>query len=137
MMLTRWGSQFIDRLSYMLEMAKPSTIGFLERLYSREDKMNELAALFGGKGYKVDVTKGFSYKLKDHTKEVADAKADYYSRLKNASEEEKERLKEKYNRRMETIGKKLHEDYQAAIRLGGDVSAMDKMIRENRDYERN
>lgn len=130
------GDQFIDRLSYMLEMAKPSTIGFLERLFSREDKMNELAALFGGKGYKVDVTKGFSYKLKDRTKEVAGAKADYYSRLKNASEEEKERLKEKYNRRMEAIGKKLHEDYQAAIRLGGDVSAMNKMIRENRNYER-
>lgn len=132
-----FGNQMLDAMKYTLQKTKPSTIDFIQRVYSREDKQNEIAAAFGGRGYKVDVPKSFSFKLKA-AEELFDANRDQLNKIKfskDATDDEKNEAQKQYEERTTRIIKMLSEDYHAAIRLGAPMNKLDEAIDRKKFFQ--
>lgn len=124
------GNKVIDGLSHIIDKAKPSTIDLVQRIYSKENKTNEISAIFGGRGYDVEVPKGFSFKLKA-AEDLFDANRDALNKVKfnkESTEEDIQKAQDLFKERTNKIVKMLAEDYQAAIRLGAKIEALDETL---------
>jgi hypothetical protein len=129
------GNKGVDIMKYAFGQLAPSVIGFTQRAIEREDKTNEIAALFGGRGYKVDVKRGFSGKLYKTTQKLAEIKSDFYIDGKEDSETAAKEANERTTKALTA----LHEAYVAALRLGVPAETMEEMIEKrmsNRNYSR-
>lgn len=131
------GDQILDAMGFMISKAKPSTIDFAQRMYNKENKANEISAIFGGRGYDVDVAKGFSFKLKG-AEELFDANRDAFNKVKyggKATEEDIANAQKLFDERTNKIIKMLAEDYQAAIRLGTKIEKLDESIDRKKFFQ--
>lgn len=132
-----FGDKASDVASFLAKKVRPSTIDYINRLVDKEDKANEIAALFGGRGYDVDIVKQFSFKLKAAS-DLFDANKSALNKIKynpNSTPEEIEQAEEKYDERQSTLIEKLSDDYQSAIRLGADVNKMDEAISRKKFWQ--
>ena len=84
-------------MGFVIKKAKPSTIDFIQRLYKKEDKQGEISALFGGRPYKVETVKSFSFKLKA-AEELFDANRDALNKIKYSPESTEEQIKDEYKK---------------------------------------
>jgi hypothetical protein len=124
------GGQALDVLEFVIKKSKPSTVDFIQRIYSKENKTNEISAMFGGRGYDVDVAKSFSFKLKA-AEELFDANRDALNKVKfnkDSTEDDLSEAQAKFEERTNKIIKMLSEDYQAAIRLGVKIDNLDETL---------
>lgn len=131
------GDKTLDAMGFVIKKAKPSTIDFIQRIYSREDKQNEISAAFGGRGYSIDVTKNFSFKLKA-AEELFDANRDALNKIKYSPESSQEQIDEaekKFEERTNRVIKMLSEDYHAAIRLGAKIEGLDEVIGRKKFFQ--
>lgn len=124
------GDKMLDVMEYVIKKSSPSTIDFIKRVYKKEDKANELAALFGGRGYDVDIPKNFSFKLKA-AEDLFDANRDALNKIKfnkESTEDDIQKAQLKFEERTNKIVKMLSEDYKAAIRLGAKIESLDETL---------
>ena len=122
------GNQVMDGAGYLWNKLKPSTIGMVNRLIEREDKANELMAMAGARSYTIDVVKSFSIKLANYEKEVI-AK-DYATKArqrKTNDPDEKAKIAEDQDQVIRDMLDDLRKDYDAAVRLGGNVEELDRL----------
>jgi len=132
-----FGDQTLDAMGYVVKKLRPSTIDFIQRLYSKADKQNEIAAAFGGRGYKVESVKQFSFKLKA-AEELFDANRDALNKIKYSPESTEEQIRDaqsKFEERTNKIVKMLAEDYQAAIRLGAKIDGLDEVLDRKKFFQ--
>ena len=124
------GNKLIDAASFVIDKTKPSTIDLIQRIYKKEDKTNEISAIFGGRGYDVDVSQSFSFKLKA-AEDLFDANRDALNKVKyrkGVTEQEIDEAQNLFEERTNKIVKMLAEDYSAAIRLGAKIEALDETL---------
>jgi hypothetical protein len=113
------GDKALDAANFAWDKLKPSTIGFVERIFERDNKANEIAAMFGGRGYDLDIMKGFSIKIYKAEEEIAAINNEFYEQMRKAeSDEAKAKVAEKADKHMDQLLEELRKDYLAAIRLG-------------------
>lgn len=131
------GDKMLDAMGYVITKAKPSTIDLIQRVYEKENKTNEISAVFGGRGYDVDIPKNFSFKLKA-AEDLFDANRDALNKVKyggKATEEEIEEAQKVFEERTSKIVKMLAEDYQAAIRLGAKIERLDEVLDRKKFFQ--
>ncbi len=131
------GDKALDVMEFIIKKAKPSTIDLIQRIYSKEDKTNEVSAIFGGRGYDVDIAKSFSFKLKA-AEELFDANRDALNKIKYNGESTEDQIAEaeiKFEERTNKVIKMLSEDYQAAIRLGTSIEALDEILSRKKFFQ--
>jgi hypothetical protein len=131
------GDKMLDAMGFVIKKAKPSTIDFIQKVYSKENKQNEISAMFGGRGYDIETVKGFSFKLKA-AEELFDANRDALNKAKyggKATEEEIAEAQTKFEERTNKIIKMLSEDYQAAIRLGAKIESLDEVLDRKKFFQ--
>lgn len=131
------GDKMLDAMGYVITKAKPSTIDLIQRVYEKENKTNEISAVFGGRGYDVDIPKNFSFKLKA-AENLFDANRDALNKVKyggKATEEEIEEAQKVFEERTSKIVKMLAEDYQAAIRLGAKIERLDEVLDRKKFFQ--
>lgn len=131
------GDKMLDAMGYVITKAKPSTIDLIQRVYEKENKTNEISAVFGGRGYDVDIPKNFSFKLKA-AEDLFDANRDALNKVKyggKATEEEIEEAQKVFEERTSKIVKMLAEDYQAAIRLGAKIESLDEVLDRKKFFQ--
>jgi hypothetical protein len=131
------GDKTLDAMGFIVKKAKPSTIDFIQRVYSKENKQNEISAAFGGRGYDVDVAKSFSFKLKA-AEELFDANRDALNKIKYSPESTEEQIQDaerKFEERTSRVIKMLAQDYQAAIRLGTKIESLDEILGRKKFFQ--
>lgn len=131
------GDQTLDAMEFIIKKAKPSTIDLVQRIYSKENKTNEISSIFGGRGYDVDIAKNFSFKLKA-AEELFDANRDAMNKVKYGSLSTPEQISEaenKFEERTNKVIKMLAEDYQAAIRLGTKIEKLDEVLDRKKFFQ--
>lgn len=135
--LDPFGEQSADATMHFIKKMNPSTIDYIKRLVGSEDKENELAALFGGRGYEVDVAKNFSFKLRAAS-DLFDANRDALNKIKynpDSSPDDIADAEEKYQERQDRLVSELNEDYEAAIRLGAPVQKLDEILSKKKFFQ--
>jgi predicted nucleic acid-binding Zn-ribbon protein len=131
------GDKALDVMEFIIKKAKPSTVDLIQRIYSKENKTNEISSIFGGRGYDVDIAKSFSFKLKA-AEELFDANRDALNKLKYGQESTPEQIEEaerKFEERTNKVIKMLAEDYQAAIRLGTKIEKLDEVLDRKKFFQ--
>ena len=116
-------------IGFAWKKLQPSTIGFIDRMISRDNKANEVAAMFGGRGYDLDVSKAFSIKIYQAEEVLATINHDFFQAISKAkTDEEKVRIGQEADKRKNRLLTTLREDYLSAIRLGADQETLDKRL---------
>lgn len=131
------GNQVLDKIGFVLKKMRPSTIDFIERIASKEDKGNEVAAAFGGRGYEIDAAKGFSFKLRAAS-DLFEANRNALNKIKfsqTASDEEKQDAEKLFEERNNKIIGLLSKDYEAAIRLGVNPETLDEALARKKFFQ--
>lgn len=114
-----------DIAKYIGKTIEPGTSSWLRRMATGGDETGEIKAL-AYRTYKVDIEQQFTFKMRDY-KEREDKiqqiyKKEYYSK-DSSPETRKERL-ENSQGKLDNLILEMHEDYEAAIRLGADPQAI-------------
>lgn len=131
------GDQVLDKIGYVLKKMRPSTIDLISRIAAKEDKGNEVAAAFGGRGYEIDAAKGFSFKLRAAS-ELFEANRNALNKIKfkeGTSDEEKQEAEKLFEERNNKIIELLSEDYQSAIRLGVNPETLDEALARKKFFQ--
>jgi len=140
------GQKWSDMRAYLWKGIEPGTITSLSRInkafQDRDEEegrgytpSNEIAALLTGQRVsQVDVGRSFNFKLYRKAKEIEDSKRIYTKLLYDDKTSAKDKLeaKKRAEDSLEEIFEELHEDYNAASRLGVDETSLLRSIKNLR-----
>jgi uncharacterized protein YbjQ (UPF0145 family) len=131
------GEKFEAGVAYMWKQLKPSTIDFLVRAYTRENKMNEWGAIAGARGHKVKIPSAFSAKLSDMS-EWFDITNDQFGKIFysiKSTDEDKRTAAKEADEMSRRIIQRLHKDYKAALNYGVPMEELDERIGKKQYYD--
>jgi hypothetical protein len=127
-----------DILNHFYKGFEPGTITSARRLVkaSGEDKLGEeaIATFLGLRIYDVDVAKQFSYKTKDYTERLKNARKIYSDEFYDKESTREDRI-EKYDEGINAykeIMQEISDDFNSAERLGADVKSLYDSLKKQR-----
>lgn len=136
-----------DQAAYLANALEPGTVSSFKRIFKgihgdvsasgrKYDPAIEITALLSGhRVQELDFEQAFSFKARNFSKAILEAKQIYTSvknRKGTVTQEEKDKAYERANKSLEKLFKEMSKDYDAAINAGADNRVLRRSMKDNR-----